>query len=786
MTSPQPSKQGAALLFVLAILALLSALAITFTLQMRTERLAGRAFLNRAQGLHLLDSALARAMSDIEAAIPADQYYPPETPLYPPRAPSDRPLNLNLTTELSYLPGMDLLQEQAIETALERAGWELIQDDQGTIIGRISFLAVNSSGLLDANAIGGVDASRKPLPRLQGEHPGEIQLTPTLLSELNPQRARFPQYSAARTTTNVAAALLYNRDHAWRRFESIRELRELNQITPPHLITSTPLHFSTYSLYPRNSADESPWIDLSLGTNLSYEAFAAGMARANLPPETAIEDLYASYLDYCDADSIPSSTKIPCTEKVPMYNEVWLENLAYDLSIDSELNLTIEWSGSLFIETWYPYPPPYGVHTNFFTQLYGSTPNQQNRALGKSLTYSGADQAGVDPDGFIELLIDEQRYLLGFPVQMEEKASFSSGPFWVYQYDFDVSHTLGPPPANSSSTIDITKAGIGIGAMELFHRSGKHASTPIDKTEALFISAAITNNRPFSSNLMVGISCIDPRINHDATDTEQWTLDAKEITPAAFNLFDDALMGEEAGSLTQPTFFVRNGPMKNAAELGALSIGKPWRTIRLYAGDDLAELNPVLDFFHAGEPILNADSAPGLVNINTSRNAPLASALYQTSLSPLPNHESLTLGRLSARQALDCADYFISNRQNHGARSISQLGEAFNFSDPEHPLYAPSRHWNDTTKESLIANSYRLFGWRDTLYSIILIAQPLAGVSENQPIKRSNIQSTQKAVVYVWRDPLTRKSAIVFYGRDSSLDSSAINLTDLLQAFRPD
>ena len=94
----------------------------------------------------------------------------------------------------------------------------------------------------------------------------------------------------------------------------------------------------------------------------------------------------------------------------------------------------------------------------------------------------------------------------------------------------------------------------------------------------------------------------------------------------------------------------------------------------------------------------------------------------------------------------------------------------------------------DAQKESIVANSFRLFGERDSLYTIFLVAQAGTDADEDGQIDDNEVRGTQQAVVVVWRDPIRQTAAVVFYGLSDTLHSSmngGATWSTLLDEFRP-
>ena len=77
-----------------------------------------------------------------------------------------------------------------------------------------------------------------------------------------------------------------------------------------------------------------------------------------------------------------------------------------------------------------------------------------------------------------------------------------------------------------------------------------------------------------------------------------------------------------------------------------------------------------------------------------------------------------------------------------------------------------------------------LFNTRDNTYTILLAAQNGKDRNTDGIISDDEVQSTQKAVAYVWRDPETGKAACVFWGLSDTLKNSG-NWGSILGAFKP-
>ena len=146
-------RDGIALLVVLGMLALLLVMAATFSVTMRTERLAAGNYASNVAGQQLVQAALADAIEEIDRVMvdgaSTSSVYPLWTTL--PSTGSER-ARLAWGEALEYIPKV---YHDVAKT--NYAGWITSSVGSGGVVGRRAFLVVNCSGLLDANFAGGAD-----------------------------------------------------------------------------------------------------------------------------------------------------------------------------------------------------------------------------------------------------------------------------------------------------------------------------------------------------------------------------------------------------------------------------------------------------------------------------------------------------------------------------------------------------------------------------------------------------------------------------------------------------
>jgi hypothetical protein len=155
---PRRGRRGIALIVVLGMLALLVLMGVAFSVFMRTERHAAGSFQHDVRAAQLLFAAKARALEALERDM-AGRLYPDWVALASPGTPST---SFKLATNAiwsAHVPDNLMLDGQFPEDA----GWITVSN------GRIGYLIVNASGLIDANKAGGT-------PRTFGTSPSEIDV----------------------------------------------------------------------------------------------------------------------------------------------------------------------------------------------------------------------------------------------------------------------------------------------------------------------------------------------------------------------------------------------------------------------------------------------------------------------------------------------------------------------------------------------------------------------------------------------------------------------------------
>lgn len=338
---------GIALVMVLGVLSLMVILAVAFSISMRTARMAAGNYAELVRARHLAQVGLVRAMDDICCAMGTNLSHP-NAAVYPPWQVMNASSGSNLDTEYdtllqgsttNFIPRALLAEARALgnrwleiwaTNAIDVAGSNV---PERRLMGRVGYLILNCSGLLDANFAGGAE-------RGYGTNAAEIAVT------------NLPEIGAA---TGSDQWLQWRQQDV--RYETVEELQGLAG-------NSTPSNFFIYSYFPAG------WWD---GATTNYQVNLAGtegdmpegsdrwraitnaFCQAGFSPSEACV-LHRNLIDYLDADSVPLNLLSTCVEAVPMINEVVFSSrvdvVVYD---ESATGKTYAVGGAVYAECWYPF-----------------------------------------------------------------------------------------------------------------------------------------------------------------------------------------------------------------------------------------------------------------------------------------------------------------------------------------------------------------------------------------------------------------------------------------------
>ncbi len=679
------ARSGMALIVVLGFVAVLAVLAISLIITMRVERLATNSFAETVRARQLIHVALARAMNAIDAdMVGRDALYPGDVYTLT----TGPGLITNLFPDLEsrlYVPaGLTNALPSSLRLADVTAGT--------TVIGRVGYVAVDMSGLIDVNLAG-------KLQRQRGNDGREIQLSPSLHSEI-------------RNLGN----LLARRSNEWRRVESPAELYYLGASTAT-LFTNTPIrNFAPFSQFgPDFNPLGQPKVSLAGDADALLarrDEIVAALVACNVPNP---EMVFTNLLDYVDTDSIPRDLESFATEAVPMINEVIFSN-AVARTISGGTTETIH-RVYMTVETWFPF----GDRSFPAATLVAESSPIINviNALPTELA--------IDP--ITDLLTTGPRPVAAHPPNSFQQTTF----IWEKRTNAPIAQNTAVIRVQMNSGLRVEQGGNAVD-LARFPNNNIDLQTPIP---------------PNSGTIRIrSFSVVDPRLNHLPA---QWTLQAEQPAPTYTAITPGRINQNATGGEGVSTMYVRDFPLDlpkaglgvgSVGELGFLSVGQPWRTIALYNTPG-ANLHPVLDYFTLGDPPVRRS----LVNINSANSNVLAAAFYAMPIEAYPGGGGPTVTIAAARSlAGNVIARLAASGRYENNRALSVLGEFDNglLSALNGQLTSPVLT-NDALREALIRNSSGLFSYRQNLFNVYLYAQSIT--------PGGTTGSEARAVATIWRDP---------------------------------
>jgi len=704
---------------VLGILSVMVIMAVAFAISMRTERVAAGNYADSVRARQLVQVGLARALDDLAGKLGTNGFwsttaggivvsgtnYPPwtvtnsytttytntatnatllkllalksrdnEATNFVPRALWAVATNADYYSTTTYTNAAHhwLPIESIITTNYDGKKWT----NEYHLMGRVKYLILNCSGLLDANFAGGAI-------RGVGTNPTEIAIDK--LNEIdNPANAD---------------SFVTNRRY-YVRYETLHELKELNPFVYFNEMYPSNLFIYSRALpgYWKINVDSAlNCVDRQANLNGSAADLSSRMSEITNAFASAgfslIESgvLYSNLIDYVDADSIPSNFEY-CVENVPMINEVVVSN-AIEVSDGSDAgHKNYKVTTDIYIECWYPFVKSAVASFNLnVTNKFSGTPGFQHA------------------DGYNDIPVTSSSW--STPVRYRcfhgEK-----GPFELSLENLiTLTTTIDPKVQLGVNNVDVLK-------------------NPIVLSTTHVGSGAIPRD-----NQAVSFECLDPRVNYDPADLNLWR-PRTPFSPADVPNSDNNPWVAEwwpahtAGDV-DAAMHVADGPLLSVAELGYLVYtNMPWRTVKLYGPD----CHRVLDVFAIGT---NASYIyvtntiwRGRVNPNTTNNDALVAAFYNIPVNNSTNDASPDT--LLLPDTIAIAEHIQANAQTYGFyTNLSDLGRWFN------PVKFPSYADNELKKEAIFRNTCGLLSVRQNLFTIIIEAQVASGGNiPRNPVKQ--------------------------------------------------
>jgi len=754
MTLLSKNKHGVALVAVLGFLSILTMLAVAFLIAMRTERLAADFAIEDTRARLLMDSALVGAMDEIDYSLnslnpagnpvparPANIHVPKNWAVFESSPGSGTPVgndvDLFSNEVLDWIPAKYLLQSgdpgydadfDVDNIWVNSAHWIPVLDPQtNRILGRYAYVAVDCSGLLDINLI----AQKVGVThRSAGENIGEIDLyiQPDLLpdaagssadADLRENRSKYHRFS-------TFPEMIWLNDG----LSDINGFNEKHAINADKLSSLTPVSLSYENGWWDWNAREWKYGDYGVAGNIQAWDSAAAQSVFSALYGAAGNDMALCFQDYVDADDFPANVNIPTCEAIPMINEV---AVTHDLKLVGQ---QLTYSQLFEVELWYPFPgnPNSGNYTVTFHPY-----------TCRIIARAGANNIVIPPNA-----ANQDQVCVPGPVIPDPGV-----PFVVVTARYDFVYTFPAAVTTNDFPIDVRSAIRGIQPITEAE-SGTEvdwAQIPDRSIGPMRIGIARQGDpaSPVGQRLEVS-ACNDPRLNHLSTDwdTPLRTTMGTTNQMTGFNL---APSGDREGT----AMYVRNSTNLDVAELGYIPTGKnPWETIDLFS----AEGRELLTKFSSSD-IGSRVYTNSFVNPNSQFSNVLMAVFQDTPINDYPDGPTNVLVDLDVASALvdgmlkvsgDTSVYAensFDSRAGWVNNSVLAAGGDLSVKYAAAPYYM-----DNTRKEAIIRNSYRMFNANENLLMFFIVAQAVKDNGSKGSWDAADVITAEKrAVAVVWRDP---------------------------------
>jgi hypothetical protein len=666
-------EQGSALILVVGMLALMIAITVTFTIYMRTEQMAAGNFLSDVVARQYMRAALSQALADIEVSVGDDIY--PSWDVLLSQGNGGGFSNALSGMITNWVPSGAFVQTVPAAVVPQ---WFTMGSVAG-FKGEVAYVVLNCSGLLDANHAGGGT-------RAYGTSPSEIVLG---------------------DVTNMAG------------FVTARPYATQQELALRAGIRNPASSLVTYSAFP-NSYDGGTnrgLVDISGDTNsliskhkLITDAFKASVAGAG---DADAEFFFNNLLDYVDDNDRPSALDSPCTERVPMANEVraraFLANQGSDAPGGPDVWLS---AVDIGIEWYYPFwAPPVGAYKMVVDVL---------------VTNLGA--AAMN------------KYVPNVP-QLDNTISCVTNSCGVVGEGDSFSRVIAGP-----TTGDVVRLGAMVGVRVINSNGDVVDSVPYPYVTNNFLMLEFPQMTypSVAGGSWVGRECIDPRFNWETSD-ERWVPypDAEGVvgggSMGVANKFSTHLRENNPDEYDlSPEMHVANAPLMNIGELGYLLRSREvlWSSCKLFADQRALPIDRFLDYYVVG----SNSTRRGLLNVNSHCVAAWEDVFCQMPLDRYPGDPAAkTVDDLTAMAVA------ITNFTHLPLGRLSDIGLATNLISAAGLAEDPSVF----RQRSVLRNISSLVDIRQQYFIVLLYGFP------KKTKDRGEVADIQ-AVAEVWRDPLKR------------------------------
>jgi len=358
------TNSGVALIMVLGLLTVMVLLAVTFAVSMRTERLAAGNYADTVRARELVQIGLARAMNDLAHNLGPTGLYQPGGKAYP----SWNVTNSYYTNDVNgnarwnytnaviqksatnYVPHILWTEATNVDRSTDlnpSNHWLPVESvtppapglpNETNLMGRVAYIILNCSGLLDANYAGGAAGlGGGGTTRAGASNPNDIAIAN--LDEISDKESAF----LIARSTNIRYETVAQLNTMGAFYAPATNLFVYSRALPGYWNTNPPIGVGTQVNLSGSVADlmvsERVAAITNAFTNIGFSAIEAGV-------------LFSNMIDYVDEDSSPSSLEY-CVESVPMINEIAISNRIEQIT--GGASPTYQSYADVDIEWWYPF-----------------------------------------------------------------------------------------------------------------------------------------------------------------------------------------------------------------------------------------------------------------------------------------------------------------------------------------------------------------------------------------------------------------------------------------------
>lgn len=783
-----------ALIVVLGFLSLMVLAAVAFLTHARMERMVADSTLDAQRGRQLVRTAVNAAMNDYSAYLDQNQLIMPINPaerLFTSRPASgafglggrtsgDDGIELLVGEVKDWIPRryMRHLVPAAQQTPdmldgpdlVKNAQWILVREDptrgQSRILGRYAYACFDMSGGIDANLIARTDEIAGNDARIASNRIRHtVRHVPM---RLLPEVADFSTFKSLR--------------RGWQGFDSLQMLIKLTDgkgnsgDDPPsadrwqperkevhgaglnsNLVSDlTPFSLSAFrgGRYTAASGLWTPYV--LINENTDWQNVLQPIA--NQFPGGLPDWIDDAIGDYTSASVTPKGTDYPSPKNVPMFNEV-----AGKFELKEEPDSANPGFSKYYLETelnfefWYPFPSQDNEGGSF--QL-------EPPAIGGGFATSGGTEIWIRmalmAPGMVQVELDPGTLPspLAVAANWNGGKPYSPGASPDFAYRQEIKRPPGetnPIPAGATLRIQsvMTRKPIYLTA-----GGGNADMLPTDLTLARPLSLQKGQPAKFAN------AVTDPRLNHLAG---QWVEEnGGEGSIGEMNNWGGSTRDRFLAEGTN--LYCRNRPMETPAELGFISTGKEWETIDLCTPEAVTLMATLVADTNLWVAATGGINKPwtstnvfytnGTINLNTRSSNVLASAFVDLATHEVPN---IPTSRIEANPIDENTAMFMAEKIME-ATEAGTIDTCFHAGTDWVSIPAMQQNgalWranglNNNQREALIRNTWGLFNPENSLFTVVVVAQPIkegpVGVGLWDP-NVDLITGERRAVVLAWRDP---------------------------------